>query len=312
MQVRSRGSSLHPVRPVRSGSRRRLLRTPAALCAVAAVGVGTVTAQDDETELRAMVVEAVEGMNDELRTVAERYRALVSSENREFDGHGAVTEETHVEWESIPLDGARFSRRVAIDGRPLTEEEQAREAEREAAFRERLRRLRAGEIEPERNRYAIDYDEELVSRYKLTLDGEEALRGRPSYRVAFTPRDGDLPVRKPMDRALNKARGRIWIDRETREVARVEFELIERVRLWWGLVGTIHQFRGSMDRGPVLDGIWASLQDENYGDFRFFFSRSRQASLRRWRAYEWTEKPATQDASGAGKPDAADGNGGAR
>ena len=280
----------------------------AACCGVAAVGVGAINAPEEDAEVRVLVVEAVERMNDELQTVAARYRARMTSEEREFDGNGEVTEETRVEWESIPLDGARFSRRLAIDGRPLTEEEQARETEREAAFRERLRRLRAGEIEPRRNENAIEFNEELVSRFDLTLDGEEALRGRASYRVAFAPRDGDLPVRRPMDRALNKARGRIWIDREAREVARVEFELIERVRLWWGLVGTIHHFRGSMDRGPALDGIWASLQDENYGDFRFFFSRSRQASMRRWLAYEWTETQAMQDSPAAGNRDVADGD----
>ena len=264
------------------------------LCAGAAVGAGAVNPQDDDTKVRSLVVEATERMNEDLQTVAGRYRALVTSEDREFDGDGAITEESRVEWEVVPVDGATFRRRLALDGQPLTEAQRAREAEREAAFRERLRRLRAGEIEPQRNENAIEFNEELVSRYDLTLDGEEALRGRPSYRIAFAPRDGDLPVRRPMDRALNKARGRIWVDSETREVARIEFELIDRVRLWWGLVGTIYHFRGSMDRGPVLDGIWASLQDENYADLRFFFSRSRRASMRRWRAYQWTEKQPAQ------------------
>ena len=109
-----------------------------------------------------------------------------------------------MEWESIPIDDARFSRRVAIDGRPLTDEERARESEREARFRTRLRRLRAGELEPERNETAIVFDEELVARYALTLDGEEQLRNRPSYRIAFAPRDGDLPVRRGMDRGILK------------------------------------------------------------------------------------------------------------
>ena len=303
MPVRRRGGvSFHRLP---SGSRGGLLL--AAFCAVAATGAGAGNAPGDDEEVRALVVEAVERMDEALREVAGSYRALIASESREFDGSGEVTEETRVEWESIPLDGARFSRRVAIDGRPLTDEEQAREAEREAAFRERLRRLRAGEIEPRRNENDIQFNEELVSRYDLTLAGEETLRGRKSYRIAFAPRDGDLPVRRPMDRALNKARGRIWIDRETREVARVEFELIDHVRLWWGLVGTIHHFRGSMDRGPVLDDIWARLQDENYGDFRFFFSRSRQASIRKWLAYEWTETRAMQSSPAAGNPAAADG-----
>lgn len=278
----------------------------AALCA-AAVAAAAVNRQDDEADVRAMVVEAVERMDDNLQTVSGDYRARLTSEAREFDGSGEVAEESRVEWESIPIDDARFSRRVAIDGRPLTDEERAREGEREARFRTRLRRLRAGELEPERNETAIVFDEELVARYALTLDGEEQLRNRPSYRIAFAPRDGDLPVRRGMDRALNRLRGRIWIDRATREVARAEFELIDRVRLWWGLVGTIHHVRGSFDRGPVLDGLWGVLQNEVYIDIRVLFSRSRQASIQRWRDYAWTETLAAAPAFDGGNADIDDG-----
>lgn len=278
----------------------------AALCA-ATVAAGAVERQGDDADVRAMVVEAVERMDENLQTVSGDYRALLTSEAREFDGSGEVEEESRVEWESIPIDEGRFSRRVAIDGRPLTDEERAREREREARFRTRLRRLRAGELEPERNETAIVFDEELVARYALTLDGEDQLRNRPSYRIAFAPRDGDLPVRRGMDRALNRLRGRIWIDRATREVARAEFELIDRVRLWWGLVGTIHRVRGSFDRGPVLDGLWGVLQNEVYIDIRVLFSRSRQASIQRWRDYAWTEADATAPAGDGGSPDVDDG-----
>ena len=271
------------------------------------MGVEAVHGQDDEADVHAIVVEAVERMGEDLRTAAGSYRALMTSERREFGGSGEITEETPVEWEAVPLDGATFTRRLQIDGRPLTEDEGKRELEREAEFRQRLRRLRAGETEPEDDENTVIFDEELVARYDLTLDGEEPLRNRPSYRIAFAPRGGDLPVRRAIDRALNRARGRIWIDRETREVARLEFELIDRVRLWWGLVGTIHHFRGSLDRGPVLDGIWGSLQDESYSDIRFFFSRSRRASIRRWRDYAWTEAQAAEDASDGGNPDVVDG-----
>ena len=110
------------------------------------LGVGAVNAQEEQTDVRAIVVEAVERMDEALQAIAGDYRALVESESREYDGSGEVAEETRVEWESIPIDGARFSRRLAIDGRSLTEEERTRETEREAAFRERLHRLRAGEI----------------------------------------------------------------------------------------------------------------------------------------------------------------------
>ena len=279
------------------GPRLALLSLLAVVCTGAAVSVEAINQEHGEPDVRAIVVEAVERMDEALQGVAGDYRALVSSESREFDGRGEVEEETRVEWESVPIDGARVSRRLAIDGRPLTEEQRARESEREAAFRERLRRLRAGEIEPERNENQIIFDEDLVARYDMTLEGEEPFRNRPSYRIAFAPRAGDLPVRRQIERALNKARGRVWVDRETHEIARLEFELIDRVRLWWGIVGTIHRFRGSLDRGPVLDGRWANLQSESYSDVRVFFSRSRQASVQRWRDYAWIEDPPPPDAS---------------
>ena len=305
MRIRSRGGRW--LDAARTGSNPPLLYASVSLLAGAAVAFEAVPRQDDEADVRAIVVEAVERMGEELRDAAGSYRASMSSEAREFGGNGEVTEETRTEWEAVPLDGATFTRRLEIDGRPLTEDERRHEREREAEFRERLRRLRAGETEPEDDENRVIFDEELVARYDVTPDGEEPLRDRPSYRIAFAPRDGDLPVRRAIDRALNRVRGRIWIDRETREVARLEFELIDRVRLWWGLVGTIHHFRGSLDRGPVLDGIWGSLQDESYSDIRFFFSRSRQASVRRWRAYAWTETRPAEGVSEGEDLDVVDG-----
>ena len=182
MHLRVRHGSFHQVK---SSSRWGLLPVLAAFCAGAAIGVDAGNRPEDEAGVRAMVVEAIERMNEGLETVAGRYRVLMTSENREFDGDGAISKESSVEWAVVPIDGARLRRRLAIDGRPLTEEQRAREAEREAAFRERLRRLRAGEIEPERNENTIEFNEELVARYDLTLDGEEPLRNRPSYRIAF-------------------------------------------------------------------------------------------------------------------------------
>ena len=71
MPVRPRdGSSLHQVRP-RWGMQQALL---AACCGVAAVSVGAINAPEEDAEVRALVVEAVERMNDELQTVAGRYR----------------------------------------------------------------------------------------------------------------------------------------------------------------------------------------------------------------------------------------------
>ena len=244
-------------------------------------------------DARALVVRALErAIWNAEQDFEARYRSLMIREVRRFDGDGRVEEEDLGDYEVIPIDGAPYERRLRINGRPLSEEEQEGEQRREAEFREELRRAREApdDAEEEEDDDAVVFNAELIGRFVFTLEAEEPLRGRPSYRISFRPRDGRLPVRRRIDYALNKARGQVWIDQETFEAARVEFELIGKVRLWWGVVGTISHARGSLDRGPVLADIWAQLQFETYTDVRVLFSRTRRAELRQWRDFELIEE----------------------
>lgn len=236
---------------------------------------------------RALILKALErAVWYEEQNVAARFRARMTKEVRRFDGDGEVRTRDVGDYEVVPIDGVPFERRLTIDGRPLNRVERGWEDEREAEFREELRRRLEQDSEPEEDENAIVFNEELVARYLFTLEGEERLRNRPSHRIAFEPRAGRLPVRRRIDYALNKARGRVWIDRDTYEPARVEFELIDRVRLWWGMLGSIQQARGSLDRGPVLGDIWARIQFESYSDVRVVFRRTRRAEFRQWRDFE--------------------------
>lgn len=232
---------------------------------------------------RGIVVKALERARwYEAQRFETRYRSLMTREVRRFDGDGQIEEEGFGDFEVIPIDGAPYERRLTLDGRPLSEQEHVWEQEREAEFREELRRAREEPKVEEDDDDDIVFNEELIGRFTFTLEPEESLRHRPSHVVSFQPREGKLPVRRRIDHALNKARGRVWIDQETYEAARVEFELIDKVRLWWGVVGSISRARGSLDRGPVLEDIWARLQSETYTDIRVLLSRTRRAELRRW------------------------------
>ena len=240
-----------------------------------------------DEEARGIILNALErAVWYEEHNVVARYRARMTREVRRFHADGEVRTRDVGDYEVVPIDGVPFERRLTIDGRPLNRRERNWEEEREEEFREELRRLREQDDDPEEDENAIVFNEELVARYLFTLEGEERFRNRPSYRIAFEPRPGRLPVRRRIDYALNKARGRVWIDRDTYEPARVEFELIDRVRLWWGMLGSIQQARGSLDRSPVLGDIWARIQFESYSDVRVVFRRTRRAELRQWRDFE--------------------------
>ena len=261
-----------------------------ALAWLASSGPGAQPPAGGDDEARALIFKALErAVWYEEHNVAARFRARMMKEVRRFDGNGDVRTRDVGDYEVVPIDGVPFERRLTIDGRPLNRVERDWEEEREADFREELRRLREEEDDPEEDENAIVFNEELVARYLFTLEGEEPHRERPSYRIAFEPRPGRLPVRRRIDYALNKARGKVWIDRDTHEPARVEFELIDRVRLWWGMLGSIQQARGSLDRGPVLGDIWARIQFESYSDVRVIFSRTRRSEFRQWRDFEFVD-----------------------
>ena len=251
---------------------------------IEAGGVASRTAvQDDAGWIVDRMLERGERYgNDRFRAP---YRARLIQVDRRLNETGEVQRERTSEYEMVPVECAHFERRVATEGRPLREAERVREAEREREFREELRCGPDAGGTSGRNENAINVNEELFSRYMVELDGEETRRGRPTYRLRFRPREGGLPVRRGIDRALNRSNGRLWIDRETFEPVRLEFELNARVRLWWGVLGAIYEARGVVEREPVFDDVWARTRQEIYTDMRIFFSRRRQASVREWRDF---------------------------
>ena len=221
-----------------------------------------------------------------------RYRRAMTQRTRRFDGDAEVTEDETRLYRVEPYRGALFRRLTARDGEPLGERDRAEEDERWAEFRadvdQRRRRAESGaeEDEDEENDNDIRFDEELVSRYTATLEGVRDLRGRPSYVVSFEPRPGRLPVRRRIDHALNKSRGEAWIDRETYEIAQVSFELLERVRLWWGIVGSISDAAGRLEREPVAGDVWLNTELDVYFHARVLFRTTRRNQTLHWSEFE--------------------------
>ena len=249
------------------------------------------SAADPSGEAYSLMKKMIERLTwyDENEVIA-RYRALMRKEVRRFDDKGDVRSESIGDYAAVPVEGEQFERLLKIEGRPLSDEERGWEAEREEVFRKEVieRRETGAEPEDDGSENSIVFNEALIARYAFTLEGVEMFRNRPSYRIAFRPRDGDLPVVRRLDYALNSASGIIWVDRDTYEPARAEFELIEPVRLWWGILGMINQARGSIDRRPILgdNDLWARIQYETYVDSRVLFSRSRRREFRTWHDFE--------------------------
>lgn len=197
-----------------------------------------------------------------------KYDYDLLSTTEKLDGRGDVTETELRLYRSNHIEGVAYERLVEKDGRELTDKELHKEEEREEKFREKIA---TGDAKHNDADDRVAFDEELLARYEIRYVDTRPLSSRECYVLWFEPRAGKLPVEKTVDRALNKAEGHIWIDAETFEIARIEFELREKVRLWWGMMGSISKMKGAFQRHPMPDDIWLPERFDFYMRGRMLF-----------------------------------------
>ena len=114
----------------------------------------------------------------------------------------------------------------------------------------------------------IEFNEELASRYRFDLTGRETVNGRPAFVLSFQPRSNDLPVKRKLDRLLNKVAGRVWIDEQDYEIARVDLHLAENVSAWGGLLASVRRFVLRAEQVKVDDVAWLTSFVDAYVDGR--------------------------------------------
>ncbi len=167
----------------------------------------------------------------------------------------------------FPIDGEPYGRLVEKDGKALTEKEVRLEREREQKFRQRVAE-RERRKEPEKRENDVKFDQELVSRYQWALTGRETLNGRPAFVLSFQPQSHDLPVKRKLDRLLNKVAGRLWVDEQDYEIARVDVHLAENVAAWGGVLASVHRFFLRYEQVKLDEGAWLLSSLDGYVDGR--------------------------------------------
>lgn len=140
----------------------------------------------------------------------------------------------------------------------------------------------------------MTFNDNLINRYVIQSEGFEIIDKRPAYALSFKPKSDDLPIEKRIDRILNKSQGRLWIDTETHEILKLTFELQEKVRIWWGFVGSISTMRGELERAPVEghDEAWLPKRFHVYMNGRALFKSLHRNEHVRWSDFLPADEPA--------------------
>ena len=186
--------------------------------------------------------------------------------------------------EELMIFGSPCERLVAVDGKPLSPEQQAQEQQKlEAAILERQkesqqeRAQRIAKYEKERTRDHL-LMEQLTKALDFKLVGEQRLGPYEVYVLKATPRPGYEPPNNEA-KVLTGMEGRLWIDKKTFQWAKAEAKVIRPVSIEGFLAQVEPGTRFELEKMPVTDSIWLPTHFvmKSQAKVLFFFTWKSQA-----------------------------------
>jgi hypothetical protein len=190
---------------------------------------------------------------------AYTYTKLTVTE--ELDSAGKVKERKAKVYQVSFRDGSSYLKLIEVNGHAPAEADRKKHTENEINMRQMLGQSKAARGDKRENFMTP----ELVSRFDFQLVGQSVVNGRPAYKLKFHPKDPEPPVRRIIDRLLNRISGTIWIDVEEFEIARADIYLSSEVNLLGGVVGSLKRLAYTITRTRMPEGIWFSTSSS--GDF---------------------------------------------
>lgn len=162
------------------------------------------------------------------------YTFQQTTERRRYDRQGRVSSTETETFEVLILAGYPYERLIARDGRPLSEKEERKEAEK--LDKELAKRLK----DPARNLAQFEKDRaeqrrfirEIPEAFTFTLLGEETADGLPVWKIHAEPRPGYKP-RDRRAKVFPRIRGDLWIDQSEYQWVKAEVRVIDTIS--WGL-----------------------------------------------------------------------------
>ncbi len=177
------------------------------------------------------------------------------SVSEELDEKERVVKSTEKHYRVDLIGGLPFPRLVKIQGRELSAKELEKENQREAAFRQRVTRVDMNKKARRREGLATP---ELVERFDFQVTKREVVEGRPTLVMTFAPRTG-APVKTMEDKVFQKVFGTVWVDEQEAEMTKLDANVRGPVPLgWFGAVGSLHKFQGTIERSRMPDGVWVN------------------------------------------------------
>ncbi|HKH99577.1 MAG TPA: hypothetical protein VJ999_10750 [Candidatus Sulfotelmatobacter sp.] len=218
-----------------------------------------------------------------IRTVAQNHRENYKKQHdytyidreveRKLDSNRQVKSTQTKTFEVMELYGEPIMRLIEKDDKPLNEKDAAKEEERIQKIADKRkneseeeRRKRDAEKEKARIK-GREFVSEIADAYNFRLVGSEILNGRDNWVIAGEPRP-DFRAHLKEAEMLSKIHGRLWIDKEEIQLAKMDIEAIDTLSFGWVLARIHKGTRFVYEETRVNDEVWLPLHYEAKVDVR--------------------------------------------
>jgi hypothetical protein len=184
-------------------------------------------------------------------------------ENR-LDGKGRTKSTEMRTYEIMEIYGEQVQRLIQKDDKPLSEKDAGKEEEKIQKIIDKRKNESEGDRNKREQKEEKDRQEnrqfvrEVADAYNFKLVGTESLGGREVWVIDGEPRPGFEPHMKE-SKFLTKFRGRVWIDKNDLQLAKMDVECLDTVS--WGLfLARFHKgSRFMLEQTRVNDEVWLPL-----------------------------------------------------
>jgi hypothetical protein len=182
-----------------------------------------------------------------------------------LDGKGNTKSTEIKTYEVLEFYGEQVRRLIAKNDKPL----EGKEAEKQEDKIQKIIDKRKNESESDRKKREEKevkereddrkFVREISDAYVFTLVGSEGVDGREAWVIDGEPRPGFEPHMKE-SKFLPKFHGRVWIDKNDLQLAKMNVEAIDTVSVGWVLARVHKGTRFMLEQTRVNDEVWLPKQ----------------------------------------------------
>jgi hypothetical protein len=189
------------------------------------------------------------------------YTYIERDEEHRLDGKGQLKSTEIKTYEVLEIYGEQVQRLIEKDDKPLERKDSDKEEEKIQKIidkrkneSEDARRKREKKEEKDREdgrKFVL----EVADAYNFHLVGTESLGGRDAWMIDAEPRPGFEPHMKEA-KFLPKFHGRVWVDKDEAQLAKLDVECIDTVSVGWFLARIHKGSRIVYEQTRVNDEVW--------------------------------------------------------